>query len=95
VEKYGEARGAVNDVTIWCIRVACWISKATCTRIYTLTRPGTRTKARANTHCVIFIAFSTATIIRERASVLLYTCIVCLVYFTFLFLRFLFNLPAS
>jgi hypothetical protein len=35
VEKYGGARGATNDVTIWRIHVACWISKATCTRTHT------------------------------------------------------------
>ena len=29
-EKYGEETGTTNDVTIWRIRVACWISKATC-----------------------------------------------------------------
>ena len=26
-----DTEGAKNDVTIWRIRVACWISKATCT----------------------------------------------------------------
>ena len=31
LKKYGRARGATNDVTIWRIRVACWISKTTCT----------------------------------------------------------------
>ena len=30
VEKYGGERGATNDITIWRIQVACWISKATC-----------------------------------------------------------------
>ena len=30
VEKYGGDWGATNDVTIWRIRLACWISKATC-----------------------------------------------------------------
>ena len=29
LEKSGGARGAINDVTIWRIRVECWISKAT------------------------------------------------------------------
>ena len=29
VEKYGGDSGATNDVTIWRIRVECWISKAT------------------------------------------------------------------
>jgi hypothetical protein len=31
VEKYGGDWGVTNDVTIWRMRVACWISKATCT----------------------------------------------------------------
>jgi hypothetical protein len=31
VEKYGGERGATNDVTIWRIRVACWVGRATCT----------------------------------------------------------------
>ena len=31
VEKYGGDRWAINDVTIWRIRIACWISKVTCT----------------------------------------------------------------
>ena len=34
VEKYGGAWGATNDVTIWCIHVACWISKATFTHVH-------------------------------------------------------------
>ena len=29
VEKCGGTRGGTNDVTIWRIRVDCWISKAT------------------------------------------------------------------
>ena len=33
VEKYGGARGATNDIIIWLIRFAYWISKAT--RIHT------------------------------------------------------------
>ena len=28
-EIYGGERGAINDVTIWRVRFACWISKAT------------------------------------------------------------------
>jgi hypothetical protein len=31
VEKYGGAGRTTNDVTIWGIRVICWINKATCT----------------------------------------------------------------
>jgi hypothetical protein len=47
VEKYGAERGATND-TIWRIRVAWWISKATFTHAH----------AHARTHkYVILIAF--------------------------------------
>ena len=66
-----------NDVTTWCIRVACWISKATRTRMHTPTSPGIRTHAHAgicNSYC-----FSSATMIRERVSILRYTYIACLV----------------
>ena len=40
VEKYGGASEDTNDVTMWRIRVACWISKATCThaRVHTHTQ---------------------------------------------------------
>ena len=45
VEEYGGDWGSSNDVTIWRISFACWISNATCTR------------ARAHTHkYVILIA---------------------------------------
>ena len=79
MEKYGGARGATNDVTIWRIRVACWINEATC--MHTLTRPGTRTHAREHTQICNIYCFSTATMICERALVLRYTYIVCLVTF--------------
>ena len=65
VEKYDGARGATNDVTIWRIWVACWISKATCTLACTL--------PRTHTEYVIFM-------ILERASVFRYTHIACLVW---------------
>ena len=48
-KKYGGARGDVNDVTIWRIRVASCISKATCTH--------TLAYARTYAHTQIFIAF--------------------------------------
>ena len=46
-----ESEGARNDVTIWRIHIACWISKVTCT------------DANAHTHArthkyVVFIAFA-------------------------------------
>ena len=34
LEKYGGARGYTNDVTIQGVRVACWISKTTCTQAH-------------------------------------------------------------
>ena len=64
VDKCDGARGATNDDTIWRVRVQ------------TPTRPGTRTRAHTqicNNYC-----FSTATMIRERASVLRYMYIACL-----------------
>jgi hypothetical protein len=73
---------ATNDVTIWRLRVECWISKATCTHTHAhshalgKTRPPPHTHRQiCNTYC-----FSKAIIIRKRASVLSYTYIVCLVY---------------
>ena len=45
VEKYGGSSGGTNDVTIWHIRAACWISKVACT--HTRTRAG---HARTRTH---------------------------------------------
>jgi hypothetical protein len=70
VEKYGGARETTNDVTIWRIRVACWISKATCTH------------ARACTHkYVILIAFPRQQSLLERALLLHCTYIDCLVFF--------------
>ena len=71
VEKSGRARGATNDVTIWRIHVACWIRKSICThaheRAWAPTRKYARTEIR-NTYC-----FLSATMTRERASVLRHT----------------------
>jgi hypothetical protein len=55
----------------------CWISKAT----YTPTRLGTRTRAGIHTQICNIYCFSTATMIRERASLLRFTCIACLISF--------------
>ena len=75
VEKYGGARGATNDVTIWRIRVACWISKATCTHA------PEHTHARVYTHTQICNSyfFSTATMATwTRLNVPLYVhCLSC------------------
>jgi hypothetical protein len=75
--------------TIW-RRVACWISEAICTkahgRVHALTPTHmhalTLKRACANTHAqkyVIFIAFSRQQLLFERASVLRYAYIACLV----------------
>ena len=83
VEKYGGARGAINDVTMWRICLA-WISKATCTHAHVQsTRSGTytyvRTRTRTHRQICNTYRFSTATIIREIVLMLRYTYIACLV----------------
>ena len=50
-------------MTIWRIRIACWITKAT----------------NKQTVCVILIAFPLQQWLQERASILRYTYIDCLV----------------
>jgi hypothetical protein len=47
-EKFGRARGTTNDVTIWRIRLACWIDKTTCT--IALAQTQARVHAHAHTH---------------------------------------------
>ena len=86
VEKYGGDRGATNDVTIWRIRVACWISKSICTyahsHAYAPGYPHARTRKYAHTgQYIILIAIPQQQWLRERASVLRYTYIACLVIF--------------
>jgi hypothetical protein len=75
VGNYGVARGATKYVTTWRIRIACWISKTTCTHEHAHTRLGTRTHIQiCNIYC-----FSTATMLCERSSILRYTyiCLYC------------------
>jgi hypothetical protein len=77
VEKYGGAREATDDVTVQRIRFLCWINKAAWTQA-----PRHLYIARTHTHTYTQISnsywFSSATISRERVSVLRYTNIVCL-----------------
>jgi hypothetical protein len=73
VEKYGRARGTINYVTIWRLPVACWISKATRTHVHEHTHATGLPHARTHTHTHRQICFSTATMFRERASLLRYT----------------------
>jgi hypothetical protein len=64
VEKYGTARQATDDNIIRRMRFTCWITTATDT----------------HSEYVILIAFPQQQWLRERASVLRYTYIACLVY---------------
>ena len=77
VETYGGAREVTNDDTVWRIRVACWISKATRARACIRSRLRTAMRTRARTHAQRKICntycFCTATKIRERASILRYS----------------------
>jgi hypothetical protein len=52
-------------MTVWRMRIACWIPKATHTYL----------------QYVILIAFPLQTMLQERASVLSYTYMTCLVLF--------------
>jgi len=63
VEKYCRDGQAAYDNIIRRMRITCWITKAT------------------NTHsqCVIFMAFPLQQWLYERASILLYTYVACLV----------------
>jgi hypothetical protein len=63
VDKYGRARQATGDNIIRCMWVVCWITKATDT----------------HSEYVILIALPRQQWLRERASVLRYTYIACLV----------------
>jgi hypothetical protein len=77
VEKYGGVRGATNDVTIWRIRVACWISMATRKHERTFRRQRARTPRHAHTNAhtnkyVMRVAFPRQRWFREHASVLRY-----------------------
>ena len=62
-------RGATNDVTIWCIHVACWISKVICTcahaHAHAFGYPHARTRKHAHTYqYVILIAFPQQQLLR-------------------------------
>jgi hypothetical protein len=84
-KKYGGDRGYTNDVTIWRIRGACWISKAICTYAHTHDHTFGYPHARTHTHTdqyVILIAFPSQECFRDSASVLRYSYNVCLVLLT-------------
>ena len=75
-EKFRATRGAIHDVTIWRIRVACWISKATRTdahaHVYAPGYPHARMHAHAWTHRPICntYCFSTTKALQRTFSLL-------------------------
>ena len=88
VEKHSGKKWATNDVKIWRIRVACWISKATCTFAHAHAHqpgyPHAHTHAYACTHRPICdtYCFSTATMVSwTRLNVTLWIhCLSCFIY---------------
>ena len=83
VEKYCGDRGATNDVTMWRIRDGLARLYALM-RMHTPTHPGTNVHACTRKHAhtdqyVILIAFPQQQWFLERASMLHYTYIACLV----------------
>ena len=64
VEKYGRARQATNDTTMWPMLFPCWITKAVDTR----------------SECVIHIAFPWQQWLCECSSILHYTLLSCFVW---------------
>jgi hypothetical protein len=65
---------ATNNVTMWLIRIACWISKAICTYDHA------RMCKHAHTdQYVVLIAFQQQPWFRARASMLRYMYSACLV----------------
>ena len=76
VKKCGVDRGATNDVTIWRKRVVCWISKAKCICAHAYAQASVYLHARTHAHVCTHrpisntYCFTTATMIRERASML-------------------------
>ena len=68
MDKYGRVRQATDDNTIWRMRIACWITKATNV---------------LSEYVIFFFAFPLQQWLRERASVLRYTYIACLAVCTY------------
>jgi hypothetical protein len=76
VEKFSGYWRATNDVTIWLIRVACWISKAICTHARSHAHASGYPHAVSSKHVytdqyVILISFPQQQWFHERASLLL------------------------
>jgi hypothetical protein len=72
VEKYGTAGQATDGNTIRRTRIACCVTKATNTN--------TNTHTHTHTEYVILLHFLRPKQLRERASMLRYTCTACFIY---------------
>jgi hypothetical protein len=85
-----EPERTANDIAIWRIRAACWISKATRTHAHAHARAPTHTHIHAGAHTERQIyntyCFSTVIMFSKSVSVLRYRYIACLVYFLCMFL---------
>ena len=79
VKIWGESWGSTNDVTIWRILDACWISKATWTHEHAHSHAPGHTHAYAYTQICNIYCFSIETMFHERVSMLRYTYTACLV----------------
>jgi hypothetical protein len=82
VEKYGKAREATDDDTIWCVRFACWISKTTRAHAhahaYAPGHPHARMSARIHRQVRNTSCFYTATMVPwTRLNVMLYAHCLC------------------
>jgi hypothetical protein len=69
VENYGTARQATDDNIIWRMRFACWVTKAIDT----------------HSEYVILIAFPRQQWLRQRAPMLYYTYIACLLIYIYIY----------
>ena len=74
-KNFARARQATDDNIIWRMRIACWIAKTT----------------DPHSEYVMFIAFPLQQWLHERAPVLRYTYIACLVCLFVCFLVILFS----
>ena len=80
VEECGRARQALDNYIIRRMRFACWITKATHTRMNTHTHTHTHThiQTHAHTEYVVRVSFSTTVVMRTNLNVALYVpCLSC------------------
>ena len=81
VEKYGEARGDTDDVSMWRILVACWISKATCTHPHAHAHAPGHVRTRTHTQvCNIYLFNGYSDSLTRLNVMLCLHCLPCLVF---------------